>query len=182
MRNSRLFVALALGATMLSSVQPAAAQAPVEDVGGSLLMAAAGGAAGVIGGAYITVSLVVLQSRRGHYLHDIQDVLDWKSVSVLVGGATGAALGMWSPERLKMGTLYGLGGAAVGLGTGLVVGPMIWDDDEGKWAAAAIGAGAGLALGSLLGMVAYELRDDNNGGPTPAAARVPIGFTVPVRF
>lgn len=172
--------AIVLGVALIGPMQPAHAQEPVEEVGGGLLTAALGGAAGVIGGGYITVSLIVLQSRRGHYLHDIHDVLDWKSLSVLVGGATGAALGMWSPERLKIGTLYGAAGSLVGLGTGLVVGPLIWDDEEGKWAAAAIGAGAGLAVGSLIGMLAHELRDGNGGSNSRAAAvRVPVVLRVP---
>ncbi|MBI4544825.1 MAG: hypothetical protein HY703_06505 [Gemmatimonadetes bacterium] len=38
------------------------------------------GAAGVAAGGYITLAIIVAQSRTGHYLHSFNDVFGWKSL------------------------------------------------------------------------------------------------------
>ena len=45
-----------------------------------------GGLAGMGAGAYLTVSVVVLEARFGRYVHDIDDVLGWRAAPILVGG------------------------------------------------------------------------------------------------
>lgn len=112
-----------------------------------------GAVAGVAGGGYVTLSVVVAESRRGHYVHDPKDLLGWRSLPVLGGAAIGGSLGFYSPERLEGAILYGAGGLGAGALLGLGVGSLVWKGREGKWAGAAIGAGIGLVLGNLYGVM-----------------------------
>ena len=143
---------------------------------GQIATSALGGAAGLVGGGYITMSIVVAQSRVGHYLHDIHDLFDWKSTPIIIGTLAGGTLGAVAPDRLYGAIVYGAAGTVTGLGVGLVVGPRLWPDSEGKWAGAAIGAGAGLALGSVTGILLgwNSGNGDDKGNEQPAAVYIPI--------
>lgn len=156
-------------------VRPVAAQ-NVED---RVLPVLVGGAAGVAGGGYVALSVVVLEARLGHYVHDFNDLFGWRSLPVIAGGAVGGALGAYSPERLKQAILYGFGGMAGGAALGYGVGLLIWSGPEGKWAGAAIGAGAGLVAGYLAG--ALTASGDEDIGSASVRSGVPLMIRIPVR-
>ena len=128
-----------------------------------LWTAALGGIAGTMSGGYITLSIVVARAQMGHYLHEPQDLLDWKSLPVLIGGGTGAALGMWAPDRLGTGVVYGSAATLAGGTLGFIIGSAVSERPEGKWAGGAIGAGLGMAIGSSLGVFLPSKRFDPTG-------------------
>jgi hypothetical protein len=139
---------------------------------------AAGGVAGVLSGGYITLSIVVARAQMGHYLHEPHDIFDWYSAPVLIGGTTGAALGLWAPDRLGTGFVYGSAGAVAGGTLGFIIGWATSARPEGKWAGGAIGAGLGMAIGSTTGVLfprdAYD--------PTYKSNRTVIPITYSIRF
>ena len=140
----RLTVILLLSGALLSArSRPAHAQ---------LWTAALGGVAGTLSGGYITLSIVVARAQLGHYLPEPQDLLDWKGLPVLIGGGTGAALGMWAPDRLGTGIVYGSAATLAGGSLGFIIGSAVSERPEGKWAGGAIGAGLGMAIGTSLGV------------------------------
>ena len=128
-----------------------------------LWTAALGGIAGTLSGGYITLSIVVTRAQFGHYLHEPRDILDWKAAPVLIGGTTGAALGMWAPERLGTGFVYGSIGTVTGGTIGFIIGWLVSERREAKWAGGAIGAGLGMAIGSTLGVLKPNDRFDPTG-------------------
>jgi hypothetical protein len=134
----------------------------------------AGGALGVAGGGYVTLSLVVAQARAGHYVQGMDDFLGWRSAPVLIGGATGLAVGLWYPDRLLNGVIGGTVGTAAGLGAGILIGPLLWDDPEANWAGGAIGAGIGMVTGSVIGVL---LKPSGKGGDSNSVV-VPLAFRV----
>lgn len=136
---------------------------------------ALGGVAGVLSGGYITLSIVVARAQFGHYLHEPHDILDWKGFPVLIGGTTGAALGMWAPDRLGTGAVYGSAGTLAGGTVGFLIGMAISDRPEGKWAGGAIGAGLGMAIGSTWGVLAPNPSLDPTG---KSRAVVPISYQI----
>jgi hypothetical protein len=140
---------------------------------GQLWTAALGGIAGTLSGGYITVSIVVARAQFGHYLHEPRDILDWKGLPVLIGGTTGAALGMWAPDRLGTGFVYGSAGTLAGGTLGFMIGWAVSDRPEGKWAGGAIGAGLGMAIGSTLGVLLPNRALDPTGKSSTA---VPVVF------
>jgi hypothetical protein len=164
----RLGLSLAAASLFAASTQaPARASAQV-------LSGIVGTAAGVAGGGYITLGIVVARAQFGHYLHDYYELFDWKSLPIVIGAGTGLTLGVWQPERLWSGLIVGSIGTAAGVGIGYVVGDLISERPEGKWAGAAIGGGVGMTVGALVGilhvqerLVPEEVRN---------AAVVPIGF------
>lgn len=150
---------------------PGGAQAQV-------LTAGLGAATGMAAGGYITLSAVVVGSRTGHYVANIDEVLGWGSVPVLAGGATGAALGWLDPPRLWGVMAYGTGGTVLGAGLGALIGHLAWAPPEGKWAGAAIGAGLGLIAGSTYG-VTHPIGHGGGGPPGVSGTRVPITIRIP---
>lgn len=140
-----------------------------------LWTAAAGGVAGTLSGGYISLSVVVTRAQFGHYLHEPKDFLGWTSLPVLIGGPTGAALGMWAPDRLGTGFVYGSAATLAGGTAGFVLGWLISNRPEGKWAGGAIGGGLGMAIGSTLGVLKPSKRFDPTGGNKTV---VPITYTV----
>jgi len=167
----RLVLLLAVAAATASPLR-------AQNAEDRVLPALAGGVAGVAGGGYVALSVVVAQARAGNYLHDFQELFGWRSLPVIAGGAVGTGLGIYSPERLKRAILWGFGGMAVGGAVGLGVGQLAWRGPEGKWAGAAIGAGAGLVVAYIAGALTAGSSEDI--GSADAAA-VPIVFTVRTR-
>lgn len=159
---------------LLSAAAPAAGQ----DLEDRILPVMVGGTAGVIGGGYVALSVVVLEARMGRYMHDFNDLFGWRSLPVLAGGGLGAGLGLYSPERLKQAILWGYGGMAAGGLVGLGVGLLIWPQPEGKWAGAAIGAGVGLVAGYLTGAITASDEDDL--GRSSAREGIPLVIRIPL--
>lgn len=163
----KFVAALSIGLTA-GCFTPASAQ--------NLLAGAAGGVAGMAAGGYLALSLTVAEARAGRYLTSMDEFLGWRSAPVLIGGATGAGVGLFDPDRLGRSALYGSIGTAAGLGAGLVIGPLIWPGREGRWAGAAIGAGIGMVIGSNYGMFfAKGSKDDNDDSKQQSS--IPVTFT-----
>lgn len=132
-----------------------------------------GAVAGVAGGGYISLSIIVAESRVGRYVHDFRDVLGWRSVPVIAGGAIGAGVGAISPRRLEAAILYGAIGLGAGALAGIGVGSVFWEPPEGRWAGAAIGAGVGLMVGNMLGIL-YPYRAADGGDDNTGSAGIPL--------
>jgi len=160
-----------LALLLLLAPRPAAAQFIPENRAAAT---AIGALTGMAGGAYMSVSIVVLESRFGRYVHDIDDVLGWRSLPAVSGVVIGGGLGAYSPDRLEASLIYGFGGLLAGGVLGAGVGTLVIEGPEGKWAGAAIGAGVGLAVGTIAGIL-YPRSDDEDGA---AAAGVPITFRI----
>lgn len=180
-RAYRIAAALTLAAVLgQAAPRPAAAQ----DDESRLLATAAGGALGIVGGGYIALSVIVAESRAGRYVHDMSDILGWRSVPVIAGAVIGGSLGAYSPRRLEAAVVYGAAGLGLGGLAGFGLGSIIWSPPEGGWAGAAIGAGVGLVVGNLIGAL-YPYRDaeeDGNGvgaAGGPRAAGIPIMVRIP---
>jgi hypothetical protein len=144
----------------------------------SRVLPAAGGAVlGAAGGGYITVSIIVLESRFRRYVHDIDDVLNWRSAPIVVGAVTGMTLGAYSPRHLESAVLYGAAGMLAGGVVGWGAGSLIWEPPEGRWAGATIGAGLGLIAGNVLGVLNPVRGSDR---PRPSNAGIPVVIRIPL--
>lgn len=140
-----------------------------------------GAVAGTLSGGYITLSIVVTRAQFGHYMHEAGDLFNWTGLPVVIGASTGTALGVWDPDRLMTGFVYGSVGTIVGGSTGFVIGALTSDRPEGRWAGGAIGAGLGMALGSSLGVFfpnerMNPFRDDGRDAGVPLTIRIPVQF------
>jgi hypothetical protein len=134
-----------------------------------------GGVAGAGSGGYIAISVIVAESRAGKYLHSYKDALGWRSSPVLIGGVTGIVVGATQPDRLWRTVGYGSIGTVAGMGVGVVVGKIVWDGPEAKWAGGAIGAGLGMAVGSSLGLFLPMHKKKSDAAAVPVeAVRVPL--------
>lgn len=172
----RRYLILACCATAIHTAiraTPVAAQATESRA----LAATLGTVGGVAAGGYVALSVIVLESRMGRFVFDIEDVLGWRSAPVLIGGASGLALGAYSPHRLEAAVVYGVAGLAAGAVTGLGVGQILWDPPEGRWAGAAIGAGIGLVAGNLYGIL-NPIHGGDGDGDEPAAIVIPVTLRV----
>lgn len=171
----RLCTAVLLALALLAPA-PLEAQDPQSRV----LATTLGAVVGFAGGGYITLTVIVAESRYGRYVHDVEDVLGWRTAPVLIGAVAGAGLGFYSPERLQGAVVFGAAGLAAGALAGLAVGSAIWDPPEGRWAGAAIGAGIGLVLGNVIGVLNplnlfTEGEDEDRQSPgVPIAIRIPL--------
>jgi hypothetical protein len=144
LKTRRMAVVILMVLLMLGSSRAANAQRAVTG--------AFGVASGTLSGGYITLSIVVARAQMGHYLHSMSDIMSWNALPVLIGGSVGGALGVWDPDRLMTGAVYGSAGAVVGGATGFVVGRVVSKRPEAQWAGGAIGAGLGMAIGSSWGV------------------------------
>ena len=164
---------------VLAAPSAARAQEPQSRV----LATSLGVLAGAAGGGYLTVSFVVLEAQFGRYVHDLDDILGWRSAPFLVGAALGGGLGYYSPERLQGAVVFGAAGLAVGALAGYLLGDDIWDPPEGRWAGAAVGAGIGLVIGNAIGILTplnLFTQGEDDEGATPAAASFPIVIRIPL--
>lgn len=167
MRASRRFI------LTLALLVPASASA--QQPQSRALATSIGGLAGMGAGAYLTVSVVVLEARFGRYVHDVEDILGWRAAPILIGGLAGAGLGLYSPERLQGAVVYGAAGLGLGGLAGAAVGNSIWDPPEGRWAAMAIGAGLGLVVGNTIGVLnPLNLFTESEDATEVDAAGIPI--------
>ena len=170
-----------LRAVLLAFVLLAPAGLRAQEPQSRALATTIGGLAGMGAGAYLTVSVVVLEARFGRYIHDIDDVLGWRAAPILLGGAAGAGLGLYSPERLQGVVVYGAIGLGAGALTGMLLGNTIWEPPEGRWAGAAIGAGLGLIIGNTIGVMnPLNLFTEGEDATAAASAGVPIVFRIPL--
>ena len=140
-----LFLALTAGTSRLAHAQ-------------RIITGPFGAVAGTLSGAYITLSIVVARAQIGQYVHEPQDLFNWEGWPVVIGASTGTALGIWDPDRLMTGFVYGSVGTLAGGTAGFIIGATISDRPEGRWAGGAIGAGLGMAAGSTLGVLAPNRR------------------------
>jgi len=67
----RLVLMLAVAAATASPLR-------AQNAEDRVLPALAGGVAGVAGGGYVALSVVVAQARAGKYLHDFQELFGWR--------------------------------------------------------------------------------------------------------
>jgi hypothetical protein len=141
-----------------------------------ILSGAVGAVAGTAAGGYLSLSIIVARAQRGHYLHDFEEIFGWTSAPVLIGAATGTALGIASPPRLWTSVFFGTGGAILGVPIGMLAGTALSDRPEAKWAGGAIGAGVGMTLGFLFGVLSPQEKLVPK--PLREASAVPIGFSI----
>lgn len=146
-----------------------------------------GAGIGLLGGGVATISLVVGRARwESEYIGSMDDLMGLNGAPLVIGIATGAAIGFWDGDRLRRSVLGGVGGMALGIGTGWVAGTIFGDRRADNWAGAVIGAGMGLAAGAVVGAL-WPLDEDpaSIGDPTAALGGRPqgirVGFQVPVR-
>jgi len=177
--SSRLSV-LTLATLAVAPMAPAPAHAQA-------VPAVIGAGVGLLGGGVATISLVVGRARwESEYIGGVEDLMGLNGAPVVIGIATGAAIGFWDGDRLRRSVLGGVGGMALGIGTGWVAGTIFGDRRADNWAGAVIGAGMGLAAGALVGAL-WPLDEDPASLGEPAAALggrprgIRVGFQVPVR-
>ena len=127
---------------MATAPQQARAQVSDEILGAS---------AGIVAGAWWSLSIAAARARHGEVLFSRADALPTLLPMVGVGLIGGLATGTWGDDRLPEALGWGLVGWVSGFGLGYIVGDEIWEDEAGKWAGAVIGAGAGLAIGAVIG-------------------------------
>lgn len=149
----------------LAAPAPVAAQG-VEEAGGTILSAGIGTTAGLVGGAYANLAIVVLKARMGHYKHSFEEAFGWESIPILAGGGVGLSIGLWDQDLLWRWVLGGATGWAAGAGAGYVVGSVLWGDSESRWANAAIGAALGMAAGSTAALLLRGGDDDDTAVPS----------------
>lgn len=167
----RIVATLALTAALAVPAQARAQD--IEEAGGSLLSAAIGTGAGIVGGGYANLALVVLKARTGHYQHTLMEAFGWESIPILVGGGVGFSIGFWDEDLLWPWVLGGVTGLGVGGGAGYLVGALVWGDSESRWANAVIGAAVGMAVGSTAALFLAG-DDEEDGTSAPSAVRIPV--------
>ena len=169
LRATLLFAVLALG-----PLAPSTGQAQEKRIVPALV----GGALGLGVGGYVSIGIWSWKAHQGSYLFTVDDALGWESTPILVGAATGAAIGWISQDRLRNAAWVGIGTGLVGTVVGAVVGINVWEPPEGRWAGGVLGGGAGLLLGAAVGMVLPVDGDDGDDGDEgiPVGIRIPVGF------
>lgn len=155
---------LAFAASLLLS-GPASGRAQLpETVGGALL--------GVAGGGVVTLGVLAVAARRGHYLHGPGE-LSWEALPTALGAVAGGVMGHRNPDRLWRTVGWGSAGLVLGGATGAVVGRTFLDGDaEGTWTGVLAGAAGGVLVGSVLGALTWD-------GETPGP-EVAFGIRLPL--
>jgi len=154
-----------------ASPRPAAAQ---------LGRAAVGGAAGVAGGAVVTLAVIVARARFQHrYLESINDVIHWQTIPMIGGPAAGIVFGLAGEDALRGSIVGSTTGMLAGATLGAAMGWILADQAESPWAGGVIGAGVGLTIGGLAGGLRAWRKDEEAGMSYPDLLR--FGVSIPVR-
>lgn len=141
--------------------------------------AVVGGAAGVAGGAGVTLATVVARARfQREYLESVDDLIHWQSAPMIAAPAAGVLFGLAGEDALKGSIVGSSAGLVVGGAVGAGLGWVFSKDPEGPWAGGVIGAGVGLAAGGLLGGLRAWSRDEDADLAFPKELR--FTFTIPV--
>ena len=148
LRSSAPVRTLVLAASLLISAPASGTAQLPETVGGALL--------GVAGGGVVTLGVLAVAARGGHYLHGPGE-LSWEALPTALGAVAGGAMGYQNPDRLWRTVGWGSGGLVLGGAAGAVVGRTLLDGDaEGTWTGVLAGAAAGILVGSVLGALTWD--------------------------
>lgn len=180
MPTSRPVLALAAALVVAAAADPAPAHAQ------EVVPALVGAGVGFLGGGVATLSMVVGRARwESEYITGTGDLVGLTGAPLVIGTATGLAIGLWDEDRLRRSVIGGAGGMVLGIGTGWVAGIVFGDRRADKWAGAVIGAGIGLAAGALTGALLPPGEDGSAGEEQVATVGgshgFHVGFRVPVR-
>jgi hypothetical protein len=164
-------LAFAWTGSLLAAARPVHAQ-PLSIVAGTVSGFAAGG--------WTTIAAFIARARMGSFVFDhTEDVtrLRIETLPVFLFPVAGAFLG-GSPARLRA-TGAGAGLGFVGGGVvGIVIGTVVSDTPEGKWAGGIIGSAAGMLLGAVIGATTAKPGDGAQpgepAGPTFSIS-IPLG-------
>lgn len=157
---------------VLSALAPPAAPAQVKE-------AAIGGGVGFLGGAVITLGVVVARARfQRAYLDSVEDVIHWQTAPLILTPAAGVGFGLLG-EDVLIGSIVGsTSGMAAGAVAGAGLGWLLSTEAEAPWAGGVIGAGAGMTIGGLLGAYLAWRDQDEDGEPEPAGSASYVGLRV----
>jgi len=132
---------------LVSGPASGSAQLP-ETVGGALL--------GVAGGGVVTLGVLAVAARGGHYVHGPGE-LSWEALPTALGAVAGGTMGHRNPDRLWRTVGWGSAGLVLGGAAGAVVGRTLLDGDaEGTWTGVLAGAAGGVLMGSVLGALTWD--------------------------
>jgi hypothetical protein len=168
--NSRMALGITLVAALLFL--------PAKRVRAQVLPAAAGATGGFLAGTFVTMGIVVVEARMGHYMYGLDDLVGLRPeiIPILVLPVAGAWIGAKSPETLRRAGLGALIGVASGAAIGTGVGALVGSSPEENWSGGIIGGAVGLLAGSVI-MATRSPRSDN-GNSVPLASmsiKVPWG-------
>jgi hypothetical protein len=124
---------------------------PVQAQAGAAL---AGGALGAIGGATLTVGIVVAEAKADQYSKPLS--LGWRFLPIPLGVAAGSLLGATNEDRLWTSVVHGTVGFAAGAALGAGVGTLLGSDPESAWAGALIGGASGMLVAAIVGAVTWQ--------------------------
>ena len=148
---------------LVSGPASGSAQLP-ETVGGALL--------GVAGGGVVTLGVLAVSARAGHYLHG-PDELSWQALPPALGAVAGGVLGHRNPDRLWRTVGWGSAGLVLGGAAGALMGRILLDQDaEGTWTGALAGAAGGILVGSVVGALTWD--EDAPGPGMALRIRLPL--------
>lgn len=108
-------------------------------------------AGGAVMGFIVTLALVVLKARFGHYIFAMEDLMAfrWDLLPIPLGALAGFRLARKRVRAAAWATVIGFVAMVVGIVTGALVGPVIWGDGAGHWAGGVIFGALGLVAGSV---------------------------------
>lgn len=166
-----LRVGLLLLALLPGTPAPAAAQVERAVIGGGV---------GVLGGAAVTMAVVVARARlHREYLDSAGDLIHWQSTPMIAAPAAGVVFGLAGEDAL-MGSMAGsMGGLLIGAAAGAGLGWFLSEEQEWPWAGGVIGGGVGLAAGGLVGGLFAWSRDEDADLEFPAALRMGLSIPIP---
>ncbi|MDH5590167.1 MAG: complement resistance protein TraT [Gemmatimonadota bacterium] len=110
-----------------------------------------GAAWGVGSGGVVTLGLLTLGSRMGHFHHS-PNPLVWEILPVPLAVAGGTWLARNDHPRFGESVRGGLLGFGTGAVVGALLGPMVGDDGTDAWAGAIMGGAVGLLAGTAMGL------------------------------
>jgi hypothetical protein len=139
-----------------------------------------GAAAGVAGGALITLGIIVGRARwQQVYLDSADDLIHWQSTPMIAAPAVGILFGLAGDDALKGSLVGSTSGMVVGAGVGAGLGWLLSAEQEWPWAGGVIGAALGMSIGGIWGGLTGWRKDHDPDIPFPDALR--FGLSVPVR-